>query len=79
MNLTSTLESSFSGSVRCPGDKSISQRILMIGSLINEPIKIEGFLDGEDPLSTMRALNQMGADIATVSYTHLTLPTILLV
>ena len=64
MNLTSTLESSFSGSVRCPGDKSISQRILMVGSLINEPIKIEGFLDGEDPLSTMRALNQMGADIA---------------
>ena len=64
MNLTSTLESSFSGSVRCPGDKSISQRILMVGSLINEPIKIEGFLEGEDPLSTMRALNQMGADIA---------------
>jgi len=64
LNLTSTLESSFSGSVRCPGDKSISQRILMVGSLINEPIKIEGFLDGEDPLSTMRALNQMGADIA---------------
>ena len=64
MNLTSTLESSFSGSVRCPGDKSISQRVLMVGSLINEPIKIEGFLEGEDPLSTMRALNQMGADIA---------------
>ena len=33
----------------------------MICSLINEPTKIEGFLDGEDPLSTMRALNQMGA------------------
>ena len=64
MNLTSTLKSSFSGSVRCPGDKSISQRVLMVGSLINEPIKIEGFLEGEDPLSTMRALNQMGADIA---------------
>ena len=63
MNLTSTLESSFSGSVSCPGDKSISQRVLMVCSLINEPIKIEGFLDGEDPLSTMRALNQMGADI----------------
>ena len=64
MNLTSTLKSSFNGSVRCPGDKSISQRVLMVGSLINEPIKIEGFLEGEDPLSTMRALNQMGADLA---------------
>ena len=64
MNLASTLKSSFNGSVRCPGDRSISQRVLMVGSSINEPIKIEGFLEGEDPLSTMRALNQMGADIA---------------
>ena len=63
MNLTSTLDSSLSGSVRCPGDKSISQRVLMICSLINEPMKIEGFLDGEDPLSTMHALNQIGAEI----------------
>ena len=63
MNLTSTLESSLTGSVSCPGDKSISQRILMVSSLINEPIKIKGFLNGEDPLSTMHALNQMGAEI----------------
>jgi len=35
----------------------------MISSLINEPIKIKGFLNGEDPLSTMHALNQMGAEI----------------
>ena len=63
MNLTSTPESSLTGSVSCPGDKSISQRVLMISSLINEPIKIKGFLDGEDPLSTMHALNQMGAEI----------------
>ena len=63
MNLTSTLESSLTGSVTCPGDKSISQRILMVSSLINEPIKIKGFLNGEDPLSTMHALNQMGAEI----------------
>ncbi|MDA9954950.1 3-phosphoshikimate 1-carboxyvinyltransferase [Gammaproteobacteria bacterium] len=63
MNLTSTPESFLTGSVSCPGDKSISQRVLMISSLINEPIKIKGFLDGEDPLSTMHALNQMGAEI----------------
>ena len=63
MNLSSTIESSLSGSVSCPGDKSISQRVLLIGSLINEPMKIKGFLKGEDPISTMNALNQMGADL----------------
>ena len=63
MNLSSTIKSSLSGSVSCPGDKSISQRVLLIGSLINEPMKIKGFLKGEDPISTMNALNQMGADL----------------
>ena len=63
MNLTTTLESSLTGSISCPGDKSISQRVLLIGSLINEPMKIKGFLKGEDPISTMNALNQMGADL----------------
>ena len=63
MNLSSTIKSSLSGSVSCPGDKSISQRVLLIGSLINEPMKIKGFLEGEDPISTMNALNQMGADL----------------
>jgi 3-phosphoshikimate 1-carboxyvinyltransferase len=63
LNLSSTIESSLSGSVSCPGDKSISQRVLLIGSLINEPMKIKGFLEGEDPISTMNALNQMGADL----------------
>ena len=49
--------------VTCPGDKSISQRVLMLGALMNSDMQIKGFLRGEDPLSTMRALNQMGAEI----------------
>jgi 3-phosphoshikimate 1-carboxyvinyltransferase len=52
------------GTVRCPGDKSISQRALIIGSLCNKDISISGFLNGEDPLSTLNALNQIGSDIS---------------
>ena len=63
MNLSSTLNGSLNGSIDCPGDKSISQRALMICSLINESIQISGFLNAEDPLSTMNALNDMGAEI----------------
>tara|TARA_B100001093_G_scaffold515925_1_gene593469 strand:- start:460 stop:1743 length:1284 start_codon:yes stop_codon:yes gene_type:complete len=52
------------GEVNCPGDKSISQRILIIGSLLNCDMEIEGFLDAEDPNSTLNALNKLGASIS---------------
>ena len=52
------------GEVICPGDKSISQRVLIVGSLSNQNISISGFLDGEDPLSTLRSLNQIGSNIS---------------
>ena len=61
MNLTSNPAQEILGDVLCPGDKSISQRILIIGSLLNCDIKINGFLNAQDPLSTMAALNQIGA------------------
>ncbi len=60
MNLTSSPVQEISGDTICPGDKSISQRILIIGSLLNCDIKITGFLNAQDPLSTMKALNQIG-------------------
>ena len=63
MNLESHSINGLSGEVTCPGDKSISQRILIIGSLLNCDIKIYGFLDAEDPNSTMLALNNLGASI----------------
>jgi 3-phosphoshikimate 1-carboxyvinyltransferase len=61
LNLISNPIQEISGDVICPGDKSISQRILIIGSLLNCDIKIKGFLNAQDPLSTMAALNQIGA------------------
>ena len=63
MNLTTSTHSQISGTVQCPGDKSISQRVLMIGALMNQEMTVDGFLHGEDPLSTMNALNQIGAGI----------------
>ena len=63
MNLTSTNTHSLNGEVICPGDKSISQRILILGSLLNCDMKISGFLDAYDPNSTLNALNEIGASI----------------
>ena len=63
MNLTTSTNRQFHGAVKCPGDKSISQRILMIGALMNQEMTVDGFLHAEDPLSTMSALNQIGAGI----------------
>ena len=63
MNLTTSVNNQIFGSAQCPGDKSISQRVLMIGALMNQEMIVDGFLHGEDPLSTMNALNQIGAGI----------------
>ena len=63
MNLESHPTNQLSGEVTCPGDKSISQRVLIIGSFLNCDIKISGFLDAEDPNSTMIALNNLGSSI----------------
>ena len=66
MNLTSTNTNSLNGEIICPGDKSISQRILILGSLLNCDIEISGFLDADDPNSTLNALNEIGASIKKI-------------
>ena len=63
MNLISHQINTISGEIVCPGDKSISQRILIIGSIINCEMEIDGFLDSADPNSTLNALNEIGASI----------------
>ena len=64
MNLTTSTDGQILGRVKCPGDKSISQRVLILGAFMNQDMVIDGFLHGEDPISTMNALNQIGADIS---------------
>jgi len=49
------------GSVRVPGDKSISQRVAMLASLADGISKVTGYLNGEDARSTLSAMEQMGA------------------
>ena len=63
MNLVSHQINTMSGEIVCPGDKSISQRILIIGSILNCDMEIDGFLDSADPNSTLNALNEIGASI----------------
>ena len=63
MNLFAKKALSINGEVLCPGDKSISQRAVIIGSLLNEDIEINGFLNAEDPISTVNALNAIGSSI----------------
>jgi len=52
-----------SGETTVPGDKSISHRALMLGSIANGQTRIKGFLAGEDCLATLAALRQMGVKI----------------
>ena len=51
------------GSLRVPGDKSISHRSIVLGSVAEGVTEISGFLEGEDTLATMNALRAMGVRI----------------
>ncbi|MDH1868533.1 bifunctional prephenate dehydrogenase/3-phosphoshikimate 1-carboxyvinyltransferase [Pseudomonas chengduensis] len=55
--------SSLSGRIRVPGDKSISHRSIMLGSLAEGTTEVEGFLEGEDALATLQAFRDMGVVI----------------
>lgn len=54
---------SLSGTIRVPGDKSISHRAIMLGALADGVTEVSGFLEGEDCLATMRAFQAMGVPI----------------
>ena len=54
---------SFFGNIKVPGDKSISHRSIMLGSLANGITKVTGFLEGEDALSTLKTFQAMGVKI----------------
>ena len=55
------------GTIRVPGDKSISHRALMLGALAVGRTKISGLLEGEDVLATAAAVNALGATVAPVA------------
>ena len=51
------------GRIRVPGDKSISHRSIMLGSLAEGTTKVYGFLEGADALATLSAFRAMGVEI----------------
>ncbi|HEY8328323.1 MAG TPA: 3-phosphoshikimate 1-carboxyvinyltransferase [Rhodanobacter sp.] len=55
------------GSVRVPGDKSVSHRALMLAAIAEGESRIRGFLEGEDTRATAAVLAQLGVRIDTPS------------
>lgn len=54
---------SIKGSFVLPGDKSISHRAIMLGSLAQGTTEVTGFLQGADSLATLAAFRAMGVKI----------------
>ncbi|WP_146172148.1 3-phosphoshikimate 1-carboxyvinyltransferase [Melghirimyces profundicolus] len=55
--------SRLSGTISVPGDKSISHRAVMFGSVARGTTRVDGFLPGADCLSTMECFRKMGVEI----------------
>ena len=54
---------SLRGEIRVPGDKSMSHRSIMLGSLADGVTHVRGFLNAEDAMSTLEAFRAMGVKI----------------
>lgn len=50
------------GVLRAPGDKSISHRSAILGSIARGTTRVEGFLKGDDTLRTLSAFRDMGVE-----------------
>ncbi len=62
MDKTITGNKPLRGEITVPGDKSISHRAVMIGSLARGETAIEGFLEAADPLSTLHCIEALGVE-----------------
>ncbi|MFZ4757915.1 MAG: 3-phosphoshikimate 1-carboxyvinyltransferase [Burkholderiaceae bacterium] len=54
---------SLRGSLRVPGDKSISHRSIMLGAIATGTTRVSGFLEGADAISTMNVFRALGVSI----------------
>lgn len=63
LTFTTHSNGNLSGTLRVPGDKSMSHRSIMLGSLAEGTTHVTGFLTGEDCIATMNAFKQMGVKI----------------
>lgn len=71
MRFTVTPSKLSDASVTVPGDKSISHRALMLGSIATGRTDISGFLAGEDCLATLAAMRSLGVTIRQSSATEI--------
>ncbi|QMT60445.1 3-phosphoshikimate 1-carboxyvinyltransferase [Legionella sp. PC997] len=63
LNFVSKPVRSIKGEITVPGDKSISHRSIIFGSLAKGTTIINGFLDGVDCMATLKAFQAMGVTI----------------
>ncbi|MFA4940938.1 3-phosphoshikimate 1-carboxyvinyltransferase [Brevundimonas sp.] len=61
--LTASRSSALSGTVRAPGDKSMSHRSMILGGMASGVTEVEGLLEGDDVLATARAVEAFGARV----------------
>lgn len=62
-SLTAEPSHALTGKIRVPGDKSISHRSLIFGTLAVGETRIAGLLEGEDVLATAEAMRRLGASV----------------
>ena len=62
-NFVTSNSGPLSGSIKVPGDKSISHRSIMLGSIAEGVTRVSGFLEGDDSLATLNAFKEMGVTI----------------
>ena len=62
-NYITSIAGPLKGSIKVPGDKSISHRSIMLGSIADGVTRVSGFLEGEDSLATLNAFRDMGVKI----------------
>lgn len=58
------------GELTVPGDKSISHRSIMLGSIANGTTEVTGFLEGADCLSSIACFQKMGIEIENQRAEH---------
>ncbi len=61
MNLRFEPARALAGELRVPADKSISHRAALIGAMASEPVRIEHYLSAQDTISTLEAIQTLGA------------------
>ena len=62
-SIISNKSSNLSGEILVPGDKSISHRALIIGSMVTGKVKIKNLLESDDVVATLKALKTLGIKI----------------